>query len=354
MQRACRFYFTSDLDPPMSRTIVAISELVQGSLSGNAELNINGLAEISRAQADELTFIGDQRWAGKWTESKAGAALVNHDIKLDDREGTAVIRVDNADLAMAQVLELFDTPPAPANDGIHPSAIIDASAKIGSGVNIGANVSVGANTIIGDNCNIFAGCQIACDCTIGENTRLLPNVCVYADCHIGARCIIHANTTIGADGFGYRPSDTGIVKIPHIGSVEIGNDVEIGANSCVDRGKFGPTTVGHGSKIDNLVQIAHNAQVGNHVIIAGCTAVAGSSSVGDGTLVGGKVAISDHVHIGKGCKIAGSAAVIDDMPDGQAWAGMPAKPIKQALKEELVIRKLPAFFKQAKKAGLLD
>lgn len=337
----------------MPHTTQAIAEMVGGRLEGPGDLMIDALAEIDYAEANQLTFIGNGKYAHKWAESGASAALVNQDIELEPGEGKALIFVQDADLAMAVVLEAYaPTVPTPPK-GIHPSALIAETAAVGENCRIGPNCVIKPGVKIGDNVTLHAGVTIYDDSTIGSGCELWTNVVVRERCTIGDRTALHAGAIIGVDGFGYRVDTSSgapkVVKIPQIGTVRIGSDCEIGANTTIDRAKFDATVIGNHCKIDNLVQIGHNCRLGNMVLIAGCVGIAGSTSVGDGTMIGGKSMIKDHVHVGAGCQIAGGSAVIHDMPNGAQWGGYPAGPLKTKFREQMAVRKLPDMMKKVSK-----
>ena len=337
----------------MPHTTQAIAEMVGGQLVGPGDLTITALAEIDHAKAGELTFIGTKQYAHKWADSGAAAALIGQDIDLEPGEGKSLIKVDDADLAMAIVLEAYAPPVPVPPKGVHPSALIAETATIGENCRIGPNCVLKPGVKIGNDVTLHAGVTIYDDTTIGSGCELWTNVVVRERCTIGERTVLHAGAVIGVDGFGYRVDTSSgapkVVKILQIGTVVIGSDCEIGANTTIDRAKFDATVIGDHCKIDNLVQIGHNCKLGNMVIIAGCVGVAGSSTIGDGTLIGGKSMIKDHVRIGRGCQIAGGSAVINDMPDGEAWAGYPAGPIKTKFREEMALRKLPDMMKKVSK-----
>jgi len=337
-----------------AHTTQSIAQRVGGTLSGAGDLPVTGLAELRRAGPGDLTLIGSERFAEAWPQSRASAALVAAHLAVEPGHGRALIAVDNPDLAMAAVLEDFLPPPPAAPPGIHPTAVIDPAATLGQGVAIGPHCYVGPGASVGDHCVLHHRVSIMDDAQLGAHSLCHPGVVIGARCVLGHHATLHANAVIGADGFGYRAGDTAagqspIIKIPHVGNVVIGDHVEIGAGTCIDRGKFDATTLGSYTKIDNLVQIAHNCHIGNAVLIAGCTGIAGSVTIGDGSMLGGAVSVRDHITIGKGVSLAGSASVMDDVPDGAKWAGEPAKPIKEAAREELAIRQLPELLKQYRK-----
>jgi UDP-3-O-[3-hydroxymyristoyl] glucosamine N-acyltransferase len=243
---------------------------------------------------------------------------------------------------MAELLELF-VPEAPVFDtAIHAAAVVDATATIGAGCKIGAGCYVGKNVTLGDNVILYPNSTVLDNTTVGKNTTIWSGAVIRERCIIGSHCIIHPNASIGADGFGFRPSPDGrgLIKIPHIGNVVIGNGVEIGANSCVDRGKFSSTIIGDGCKIDNLVQVGHNSKMGRSCIMAGSSGLAGSVTLGDGVMVGGSASISDHVTLGNGVQVGGGSGVLSDWEDGKKILGYPAVEARDALKQWVVLRKL--------------
>lgn len=337
----------------MPHTTQAIAEMVGGQLKGPGDLTINALADIEHASPDSLTFIGSAQYAHKWADSAATAALIDQGIELEPGDGRALIVVDNADLAMAIVQEAYAPPVPVPPKGIHPSALIAETATVGDNCRIGPNCVIKPGVVIGNDCILHAGVTIYDDSTLGDGCELWTNVVIRERCTIGDRTILHAGAVIGADGFGYRVDTSSgapqVVKIPQIGVVRIGSDCEIGANTTIDRAKFDATVLGDHCKLDNLVQIGHNCRLGNMVLIAGCVGVAGSTTVGDGTVIGGKSMLKDHITIGRGCQIAGGSAVINDMPDGEAWAGYPAGPLKTKFREEMAVRKLPDMMKKVSK-----
>lgn len=320
---------------------------------GPPDIALSWLNQIDEATAGQLTFVGEAGYASRWADSKASAALVSEGIELEPGEGRALIYVSNADLAMAKVLEAFAPDPVQPAPGIAPSALIAEDVVIAEGVRIGPNCVVRSGVVLGEGVTLHANVVLMDGVKIGAGSVLWPGVVVRERCEIGRHCVLEPNVVIGADGFGYRADTSGsaprIVKVPHLGRVILGDEVELGAGTCVDRGKFGPTRVGDGSKIDNLVQIGHNCQIGRMVMMSGCCAVAGSVTIGDGALIGGASIFKDHLTIGKGCRIAGGSAVMHDVPDGQEWAGYPAKPARDAFREEMAVRKLPEVMRQVKK-----
>ena len=324
-----------------SYTIQEINEVLKGEIIGNTTQKITAPEQLEMANISEISFIGNKKYEKYWATSKACVAVVNEDIAIEPGEDRAFIKVKNADLAMSQVLELF-APPTPlfAID-IHPTAVIDPTATICNGARIGAGCYIGPKVVIGENTTIYPNVTILDECTIGKNTVIWSGTVIRERCHIGNDCILHPNATIGADGFGFRPDpQRGLVKIPQIGNVIIGNSVEIGANSCVDRGKFSSTVLGDGCKIDNLVQIGHNSKLGKFCIMAGNSGLAGSVTLGNGVIIGGSASIKDHTTIGDGAIVGAGSGVTGDIPAGKTMLGYPAVEARDALKQWAILKRL--------------
>ena len=322
-------------------SIEEINQVLKGEIVGNTTTIITAPEQLEEAKETEISFIGNKKYEKFWSDSKACVAVVNQDIAIEPGENRAFIKVSNADLAMSQVLEMFAPPTPVFSVAIHPTAVVDASAKIGSGTNIGAGAYIGPNVIIGDNVLIYPNVTVLDESTIGNQTTIWSGAVIRERCHIGSHCIIHPNATIGADGFGFRPDpERGLVKIPQIGNVIIGNGVEIGANSCVDRGKFSSTIVGDGCKIDNLVQIGHNSKLGKFCIMAGNSGLAGSVTLGNGVIIGGSASIKDHTIIGDGAIVGAGSGVTGDIPAGKTMLGYPAVEARDALKQWAILKRL--------------
>ncbi len=322
-------------------TIQEINEVLKGEIVGNTTQYITAPEQLEMAGETEISFIGNKKYEKFWKTSKACVAVVNQDIAVETGENRAFIKVKNADLAMSQVLEMFAPPTPLFNIEIHPAAIIDASATIGKGTKIGAGCYIGPKVIIGENSTIYPNVTILDECTVGDNTVIWSGTVIRERCHIGSHCMLHPNCTIGADGFGFRPDpQRGLVKIPHIGNVIIGNEVEIGANSCVDRGKFSATIVGDGCKIDNLVQIGHNSKLGKFCLMSGNSGLAGSVTLGNGVIIGGSASIKDHLTIGDGAIVGAGSGVAADVEAGKTVLGYPAVDARDALKQWAILKRL--------------
>ena len=318
-----------------------INTILKGKLIGNTKQLIEGPEQLEKALNNHITFIGSQKYVKLWADSKASVAIVNDNLTVEPGENRALIKVKNADLAMAKILDLFN-PPAPVFDtNIHPTAVIHETAKIGKDCKIGANCYVGKDVELGQGVILYPNVCVFDETIIGEHTVVWSGTVIRERCIIGNHCIFHTNVSIGADGFGYRPSDDGrgLVKIPQIGNVIIGHYVEIGANSCVVRAKFSSTIIGDGCKIDNLVQIAHNSVMGRSCIMAGHSGLAGSVTLGDGVIIGGSASIKDHTTIHSGATVGAGSGVVGDVEAGKTVLGYPAQDARDMLKQWVAMRR---------------
>jgi len=325
-------------------TAGAMAALVGGELDGPSGIVIVGVNSLELAGPDELTFITSRRFARQWRSAKAGSALIKRGLIAEghDPEKRALIAVPDPELAMIAALRVFAPPRSMPDVGMHPTAVVHPTAKVAGSARIGAHVTIGRESEVGENVVLHAGVRIYAQCRIGAGTELHANVVVRERCVIGRDVIIHPNVSIGADGFGYRPDPggRGLIKVPHIGFVQIGDHVEIGANTCIDRGKFGATVIGTGTKIDNLVQIGHNCVIGRCVVIAGNVGLSGSVTVGDGVQIGGGAGVKDHVVIGAGARIAAFAGVMRDVPAGETHMGIPADEAMRTLRQFAAVRRM--------------
>lgn len=324
-------------------TPASVAALVGGEVVGRGDVELAGLDTLERSGPGFLTFIRSTNYGRDWAGSKAAAALVTRGIEIEghDPSTKALIVVNDADVALLALLEKLAGPaPTPA-PGVHATALIDPSAHIAPTASIGPWCVVGARSSIGEGVTLISGVRVGADCTIGRGTVLHHGVVLYDRTVLGAICTLHAGVVIGADGFGYRPDPKrGVAKIPHLGNVVIGDDVEIGANSCVDRAKFGSTTVGSKTKIDNLVQIGHGCQVGRGCLICGMAAMAGSCNIGDGAILAGQSGVADNIDIGAGAIVGAQAGVTKDIPPGEMWFGYPAGPARVMNRSYIALRGL--------------
>ncbi|SEL23866.1 UDP-3-O-[3-hydroxymyristoyl] glucosamine N-acyltransferase [Aquimarina amphilecti] len=326
----------------VSFTIEEIKTILQGKLKGNTSQIITGLDELKNAKRDQITFIRSKKFACLWDTSNACVAIVNETLDIEPGPDRAFIMVKNADFAMSKLLEEFGLEDPVFDIDIHPTAVIHESAIVGVGSKIGAGCYIGKDVVLGDSVVLYPNVTVFDDSVIGNNTVIWSGTVIRERSEIGSDCIFHNNVSIGADGFGYLPNEDGrgLWKIPHIGNVIIGNGVEIGANSCIDRAKFSSTILGDGCKIDNLVQIGHNCKLGRFCIMAGSSGLAGSVTLGDGVVIGGSASIKDHVTIHSGATVAAGSGVMNDVPAGKTVLGYPACDSREMLKQWVTLRKL--------------
>lgn len=325
-----------------SFTLNEINNLLGGKVVGETTQRIVGPEQLQKANVDNITFISGRKYLKLWENSKASIAIVNTAIKSQPGVNRAFIVVNNAELAMVKVLGLFDKGPPHFEEYIHPTAVIHESAILGKDCKIGAGCYIGKDVVLGDGVILYPNVTILDETKIGNATIVWSGAVIRERSEIGQQCIFHSNVSIGADGFGYIPREDGmgLVKVPQIGNVVIGNGVEIGANSCVDRGKFSSTIIGDGTKIDNLVQIAHNCVIGRSCIIVANCGLAGSVTVGDGAMIGGGVSIKEHTIIHMGASVGAGSGVMNDVPAGKTVLGYPAIDARDTLKQWIALRKL--------------
>ena len=305
---------------------------------GDGNLEISGVAPLESAEIQEIAFVGNQKATATAHLSHAGCLLVTTAFP----KGRTLIRVTDPRGACARTIELL-YPPPPIKPGIHPSAVIAEGAKIATSVAIGPHATIGAGTQIGERSSIGPGCSIGSNVRIGDGCTLHANVTVYGDVTIGDRTVLHSGVVLGADGFGFILREGRYEKFPQIGRVEIGNDVEIGANSCVDRAALGVTVIDDGAKLDNMVHIAHNCRIGRHVVIAAQTGLSGGVVVEDNAIIGGQVGIGDKARIESGAMLGSGCGILTSkiVRKGAVVWGTPARPLKQYLEQLANLARLP-------------
>jgi UDP-3-O-[3-hydroxymyristoyl] glucosamine N-acyltransferase len=331
----------------MKLTAQQVAELVEGKLQGDAGVTVTGAQGVDEADSADVSFISNPKYRDRANNTKAGLLLVPPDLTGLER---TVIIVKNPQLAFAKILTiLYKERLAGMPSGIHKTAIIAPDAVIGAGVSIGPYCVIENGVRIGARSRIMAQCYIGEGSSVGEDCLIYPRVTMREAVEIGSRVIIHPGTELGSDGFGFVPTGQGIFKIPQIGRVEIGDDVEIGGNVTVDRATTGVTRIGRGTKIDNLVQIAHNVHIGEYCMIVAQTGIAGSTVIGNGVTVAAQAGIAGHLHIGNGVTIAGRAGVTTNLKDKEIVSGFPARPHREDLKLQALLHRLPWIFEQIKK-----
>ena len=321
-----------------------IAEQVKGTVFGDRQSSITGINSLDNAKEGDIAFFYDMRYKEKALGTRATALVVSEII--DGFPGGQVL-VENPKLAYARLAALF-TPPVPAYQGISKEAVVEETAVTGKDISIYPMVYVGKNAVIGDNVILFPGVFIGDNVRVGNNSILHPSVSVTKDCTIGANVIIHAGCVIGSDGFGYVQSEEGNVKVPQLGNVRIDDDVEIGANTTIDRAAHGTTHIKKGVKIDNLVQIAHNVVIGEHSIVVALSGISGSVNIGKNVIIGGQVGIKDHITIGDWAQVGSAAGVHKSLAEGEAVLGNPTMPPRKWMETRALIRKLPELNKKVK------
>lgn len=338
----------------MEQTLEQLAALFKGQVIGDGKTRIRGVSNLDHAHAGEIAFAEGAKQLAAAATSKASALIVEASVR--DLGGRPGISVKNPRLAFAQALELFHPDPAPT-PGVHPTAVLGTNVKLGDGVAIGALSVIGDGVTIGRGTVIESGVHVGAGCAIGEQCFLAPTVVLYRNSRVGNRVRLHSGVVIGGDGFGYIFDQGRFVKIPQVGNAVIEDDVEIGANACVDRAtvKGTSTTVGQGTKVDNQAQIAHNDQIGKHAIIAGQVGLAGSVTIGDFAMLGGKVGVIDHITIGAQAKIGAGSVVMKDVPAKSFSLGFPATDAVQAKRQFAAIVRLPNFMRKvAKRFGMIE
>jgi UDP-3-O-[3-hydroxymyristoyl] glucosamine N-acyltransferase len=328
----------------MPFTAVEIAKLLGGAVTGDGSLLLKGFAPADRAQPGDLTFAENENYFVRAENSAASAVIVEGPYQSNRK---VLIRVPDARIAFAKVLPLFFPEPVFAA-GIHPSAIVASNARVDALAHVGPYCVVGENVRIGPRSVLQAGVYVGSNCQLGEEVNLFPNVTLYPRCEIGNRVRIHSGTVIGSDGFGYVPENGVHLKVLQIGNVTIRDDVEIGANVTIDRGALGPTVIGRGTKIDNLVQIAHNVTVGEHCLIISQAGVAGSSKLGNYVIIAGQAGIAGHLKIGNRASVGAQSGVMNNIPDGEKWLWTPAQSDRQAKRQMIALQQLPELLRRVR------
>lgn len=333
----------------MTFSAATIAQLAGGRVEGNAQAAVSGFGKIEEAQAGQLAFLANPKYEEYLYTTQASVVIVNESLELKQAVQATLIRVPDAYSAFAALLSQYEAMQRQMLSGREEPSFVHDTASMGNDVYIGAFAYIGKNVRIGNNVKIYPQVFIGDDVTIGDNTVLNPGVKVYHRCVLGKNVIVHAGTVIGSDGFGFAPQADGTFKkVPQMGNVVLEDDVEVGSNSTIDRATIGSTMVHAGAKIDNLVQIAHNVEIGSHTVIAAQTGISGSTKIGKGVMIGGQVGIVGHIKIGDGAKINAQSGVSKSLDNGKAVTGSPAYDYTSALRSQAVSRRLPELEKKVK------
>jgi UDP-3-O-[3-hydroxymyristoyl] glucosamine N-acyltransferase len=339
----------------MSFSVAALAEMVGGKVDGDGERLINDANAIEAAGSDAITFVVDASHVSRLKDCRAAAVILNPKIAAKLNEPSAettlpcsLLVVEDPQAAFIKILPLFRKVRPRPQRGISPHAVIDPTAILGRDCYVGPGVCIAQEVVIGDSCDLHAGVVIGPGCKVGDNVVLHPNVVLYHDVNIGHRSVIHSNAVIGADGFGYRFSNGQFEKIPQLGTVDIHVDVEIGACTTIDRAAIGATVIGAGTKLDNLVMIGHNCELGRHNVFASQVGLAGSCSTGDYVRLGGQAGVKDHVRMNTGCMVGAKAGIHKDVPAGEVWFGYMATPEAEQKRLLFSLKRVPEMRDQLK------
>ncbi|MEZ4598878.1 MAG: UDP-3-O-(3-hydroxymyristoyl)glucosamine N-acyltransferase [Syntrophotaleaceae bacterium] len=319
------------------KTLKELADLVGGSVSGDESLEIHRVAAIDSAQPGEITFLANPKYLPLLQTTRASAIIVRPEV---DASGRNLLKCDNPYLAFAKVLTTLHVRP-PEVRGIMPGACVDADARIAEGATVYPGCVVGKNAVVGTGTTLFPGVILYDDVSVGENCLIHAGVVIRERCRVGNRVIIQPGAVIGSDGFGYAPDGEGYFKIPQVGIVVLEDDVEIGANTCLDRAAMGETRIGRGTKVDNLVQLAHGVKVGEHSILVAQVGIAGSTTIGNRCTLGGQVGVAGHIKIGDRTMIGAQSGVANNIEGGQIYSGSPVIPHKDWLRASMTFAKLP-------------
>jgi UDP-3-O-[3-hydroxymyristoyl] glucosamine N-acyltransferase len=325
----------------MKKKLKELAQWVDGTVVGDGEIEISGVAAIDEAQAGEITFIANPKYLPRLNETRASAVIVSKEVTQKEKP---LLSVANPHLAFAKILTLFFEKPYQPK-GVDSHTWISPTARLGKDLTLYPFVYIGDRCSIGDRVTLYPGVCIGEDSTIGEDSIFYPNVSIYSGTVIGKRVILHSGVVIGSDGFGYVKEGKKNVKIPQIGRVEIEDDVEIGSNTTVDRATLGKTIIRKGVKIDNLVQVAHNVVIGEDSILCGQVGISGSTKIGSNVTLAGQVGVADHIEIGDNVMVGGQSGVMNDLPPNQGYTGSPAQPHREFLRMAAHFPKLPEMRK---------
>ncbi len=330
----------------MEFTAKQIADFLQGEIEGNPNVKVNNFAKIEEGKPGTLSFLSNPKYTHYIYNTQADIVLVNADFKAEKEIKATLIRVANSYEALAKLLELVEKS-KPTKVGIEPMSYVASSAKIGKEVYIAGFAYVGENVVVGDNSKIFPHVFIGENVVIGNNVTLYSGVKIYAGCKIGDNSIIHAGAVIGSDGFGFAPqADGSYHKIPQMGNVVIEKNVEIGANTVIDRAVMDSTIIREGVKLDNLIQIAHNVEIGKHTVIASQSGVSGSTKIGKNCVFGGQVGLAGHLKVGNNVKLGAQSGIMKNLKANSELIGSPAIPIRDWYKSSVIFGKLPEMYRE--------
>ena len=329
----------------MEFTAKQIAAYVGGEIIGDENVTVCTFAKIEEGVKGALSFLANPKYASYIYDTQSSIVLVNNDFIPERPIEATLIKTANAYESLAKLMALYESV-KPKKKGISPMASVATTATIGENVYIGPFVSIGEKAVIGDNTIIEANASVGDNATVGSDCILYNHVTIYHDCKVGNRCILHAGSVVGADGFGFAPGANGYEKIPQIGIAILEDDVEIGANTCIDRATMGATVIKRGVKLDNMVQVAHNVVIDEHTVMAAQCGVAGSTKIGSWCMVGGQAGISGHIKIGNQVKVGGHSGVTNNVQDGKSVMGYPSFEHTQFARATVIFKKLPEMYRE--------
>lgn len=333
----------------MQFTAAQLAPLIEATIEGNPKVVVQSFGKIEEAKAGQLSFLANPKYEEYLYSTAASVIILSHQFVLRQPVSATLLRVKDAYSAFATLLEMYQQLQQASLNGIQQPSYLSASASLGDNVYVGAFAYVGDHVRIGKNSKIHPHCFIGNNVQIGDNTVLHSGVKIYHQCQIGNNVIIHAGTVVGSDGFGFAPQANGqLQKVPQIGNVIIEDDVEIGANTTIDRATIGSTLIRKGAKLDNLIQIAHNVEVGSSTVIAAQAGISGSTKIGKGVMIGGQAGIVGHIQLEEGAKVNAQSGVTKSIPKGKAVTGTPAYDYSQALRSQALSRQLPELERRIK------
>ena len=331
----------------ITRTVSELAELCGATLEGDGDRTVTGPATLSEATPEEISFLGNPLYEQELESTRAAAVVIGTDVR-PARTDLVLLRCADPNRAFTRVVEAFQADEARVEPGVHDTAVLAADVELGQGVSIGAQSCLGAGAVLEDGVVLHPRVTVGAGARIGTGTVVHPGVVLYPKVRVGARCILHAGCVVGSDGFGFEPTADGWEKVPQCGTVEVGDDVEIGANSTIDRGRFGPTRILAGTKIDNLVHIAHNVQVGPEALLIAQVGIAGSTRIGRRTVLAGQVGVVGHLEVGDGARVAAQSGISKSLAGGKDYFGSPAREKSEAYRIEAVTHKLPELARRVR------
>lgn len=328
-------------------TVAEVARIAQGEVEGDGSRVVRGVKPLDEAGPGDLSFVAEPRYFPYIAASRAAALLVARGSDAPLPGGTTVVRVEDPRKALAVLLAAL-YPAAPEAPGVHPTAIVGEGARVDATASVGPYAVIGAGTVVGARARIGAHVVIGRGCAVDADAVIHPQATLYDGVSVGERCIVHSGARLGADGFGYVPEGGGLRKVPQVGTCRLEADVEVGANTTIDRGSIGDTVIGRGSKLDNLVQIGHNCRLGRSVVVVSQAGISGSTRIGDGAQLGGQSGFQGHIEVGAGARVGAQAGVTASVAAGETVSGYPARPHREALRAQAALFRLPELLKRVK------